>query len=155
MEDTQQAKTTIAEDIEIVGSIKCASDIQLDGKLNGDLSCGGKALIGTTANVKGNVSAESAALLGNIEGNITAKDRIELKASARINGDIRAKRLTVEEGVTFVGKAEVNPSGTSPSRTRPAAETSAEEEAPSEPDTEPEGEAEQAKGKGAGIFGRR
>ena len=37
--------------------------------------------------------------------------KTDWKASTRLNGDIRAKRLTVEDGVTFVGKSEVNPSG--------------------------------------------
>lgn len=112
MERSEAAvKTVIGEDIEIVGSIKCASNIQFDGKLNGDLNCNGKAAIGGTANIKGNISVDSTTILGQINGNIAAKDRIELKSTARVNGDIRAKRLTVEDGVTFVGKSEVNPSG--------------------------------------------
>ena len=43
-------------------------------------------------------------------GNITAKDRIEMKSSARVTGDIKSKRLAVEDGVTFIGRSEVNPS---------------------------------------------
>ena len=50
-------------------------------------------------------------LKGQLNGNINAKDRIEMKSTARVMGDIRAKRLHVEDGVTFVGKSEVNPSG--------------------------------------------
>jgi cytoskeletal protein CcmA (bactofilin family) len=111
MEDNTSAKTVIAEDIEIVGSIKCASNIQLDGKLNGDLACAGNAIVGNTANIKGNIAVNCATVYGQINGNITAKDKIELKSSAHVSGDIRAKRMTVEDGVTFVGKSEVNPSG--------------------------------------------
>ena len=91
---------------------------------------------------------------GQVNGNIIAKDRIELKSSARINGDIRAKRLTVEDGVTFVGKSEVNPAGATPPRgagpadaRSPGREGSPEEAAPDE-DAE-------AKGKGTGIFSRK
>lgn len=111
METDKTPKTLIAEDIEITGSIKCASHIQFDGKLNGDLTCTGAALLGKTAVVKGNVSAESVSISGTIAGNITAKDRIEMKSTAKVQGDIRAKRLTVEDGVTFIGKSEVNPGG--------------------------------------------
>jgi cytoskeletal protein CcmA (bactofilin family) len=46
---------------------------------------------------------------GKINGNILAKDKIEMKATATVNGDIKAKRLSVEDGVTFVGRSEVNP----------------------------------------------
>ena len=111
METDKTPKTLIAEDIEITGSIKCASHVQFDGKLNGDLTCTGAALLGKTAVVKGNVSAESISISGSITGNITAKDRIEMKSTAKVQGDIRAKRLTVEDGVTFIGKSEVNPGG--------------------------------------------
>ena len=111
METDKTPKTLIAEDIEITGSIKCASHIQFDGKLNGDLTCTGAALLGKTTVVKGNVSAESVSISGTIAGNITAKDRIEMKSTAKVQGDIRAKRLTVEDGVTFIGKSEVNPAG--------------------------------------------
>lgn len=111
METEKTPKTLIAEDIEITGTIKCASHVQFDGKLNGDLTCTGTALLGKTAVVKGNISAESVSISGSITGNISAKDRIEMKSTAKVQGDIRAKRLTVEDGVTFIGKSEVNPSG--------------------------------------------
>ena len=126
MEADKTAKTIIAEDIEITGNIKSASQIQFDGKLNGDLNCVGAAMLGKTAIVKGNIIAESVIISGSISGNITAKDRIEMKSSAKVQGDIRAKRLTVEDGVTFIGKSEVNPAGfgetaSSSSSSQPAA----------------------------------
>jgi cytoskeletal protein CcmA (bactofilin family) len=113
---TQQTKSIIGEDVEIVGSIKCASNIQIDGKLSGDLACNGNALIGNKATIKGNITVESITIMGQVNGNVTARDRIELKSTTRLNGDIRAKRLTVEDGVTFIGKSEVNPSGTAGNR---------------------------------------
>ncbi|MDD4871601.1 MAG: polymer-forming cytoskeletal protein [Kiritimatiellae bacterium] len=116
MQEHEVAKTIIAEDIEVTGSIKCESNIQFDGKLNGDINCIGDAIIGSTANVKGNISVNCATVLGQVNGNIIAKDKIELKTSAYVNGDIKSKRLTVEDGVTFVGKSEVNPSGVGTSR---------------------------------------
>ncbi len=109
--NTEQAKTIIGEDVEISGNVKCESNIQINGKLNGDLTCGGQAVIGNTSAVKGNMSIETVSIMGQVNGNITAKDKIELKSTARLHGDIRAKRLTVEDGVTFVGKVEVNPAG--------------------------------------------
>ncbi|MFU8780357.1 MAG: bactofilin family protein [Kiritimatiellia bacterium] len=108
----EQVQSVIGPDVEITGNVKCESHIQLNGKLNGDLTCGGLASIGRECVLKGNVQTESVALAGTLNGNITARDKIDLKGSARLHGDIRAKRLTVEEGVTFVGKVDVNPTGT-------------------------------------------
>jgi cytoskeletal protein CcmA (bactofilin family) len=51
---------------------------------------------------------------GKVNGNISAKEKIEIKTKAELFGDIRASKLSVEEGVTFVGKTEVNPNKISP-----------------------------------------
>ncbi len=152
MEGSESSRTIVAEDVEITGTIKCASNIEIDGKLNGDLACNGTAVIGTTAHVKGNIAVESVTVHGQITGNIAAKDRIELKPTARLHGDIKAKRLTVEDGVTFVGKSEVNPSGAIAPRTtqheQAAPEPSAEEAAT--------GSEEQQGGKGkGGVFSKK
>ena len=104
-------KSVISQDVEIIGQIRSSGSIEVNGKLDGELSAQGDAVIGKTAVVKGNLSVNSISVAGTINGNITAKDRIELKSSAKVMGDIKAKRLAVEDGVTFVGKSEVNPSG--------------------------------------------
>ena len=170
MEEHESARTVIAEDVEITGAIKCESNVQLDGKLNGDLTCIGDALIGSTANVKGNISVNCVTVLGQINGNITAKDKIELKASAYVNGDIRSKRMTVEDGVTFVGKSEVYPSGvatraySSPDMNEPADEimpSEGGEAVPVDSDVHALREEirknvkEEVKSKAGGFFGKR
>jgi cytoskeletal protein CcmA (bactofilin family) len=125
MESNDRPKTIIGEDVEITGSIKSESNIQLDGKLNGDMTCAGSATIGNTSVIKGNLTVECVTVYGQISGNIVAKDKIEMKSTARINGDIRARRLTVEDGVTFVGKADVNPAGVGGQANRAAAAAAA------------------------------
>jgi len=104
-------QTVITEDVEVVGTIKATNGLRMDGRLNGDLNCSSDVDIGKSASIKGNISVNCATVQGQVNGNMVAKDRIELKAAARINGDVKAKRLSVEDGVSFVGKVEVNPSG--------------------------------------------
>jgi cytoskeletal protein CcmA (bactofilin family) len=67
--------------------------------------------VGKTGSIKGNTTVNSIVVEGTIEGNIVARERIELKSSTRMTGDLKAKRLAVEEGVAFSGKAEITPSG--------------------------------------------
>ena len=105
--ETQES--VIGADVEIIGTIKSSGSVRLDGKLEGELLCGGNAILGKSAQVKGNVTATSVSIEGKINGNILAKDKIEMKATATVNGDIKARRLSVEDGVTFVGRSEVNP----------------------------------------------
>jgi len=104
-------KTIVAADAEIVGSLKSASSVQVEGRLGGDLTCAGFAHIGPGAVIRGNISAESVTLSGQVSGNITARERVDLKQAARAVGDIKAKRLVVEDGVVLIGRVEVNPSG--------------------------------------------
>jgi cytoskeletal protein CcmA (bactofilin family) len=128
MENTAP-QSVIAADVEITGTIKSTGSVRIDGKLDGELNCTGDAVIGKSATIKGNLAVSSATIEGTINGNITAKDRIEMKSSARVTGDIRAKRLSVEDGVTFIGRSEVNPSGpSSPIATAPVPSDSDSEE---------------------------
>ena len=138
-------RTIITEDVEIVGTVKASNGLHIDGKLSGDLACNSDVVIGKSANIKGNLNINSISVNGQINGNIVAKDRIELKAATRLVGDIKAKRLTVEDGVSFVGKAEVNPSGV-PLTTGAAPEAGSQDMS---------GDAD-GKGKaGASFFGRK
>ena len=131
--DNVSAQTVIAADAEITGTIKSAGTVRIDGKLDGELHCEKDALVGKSAVLKGNLNVTSAIVEGTVNGNIVARDRIELKASSRLTGDIKAKRLVVEDGVTFIGRSEVNPSGT-PMAAAPA---SAAPSAPAAPGAEP------------------
>ena len=109
------AQSVITSEVEIKGTIKSAGSVRMDGKLDGDLACQGDAILGKTATMKGNMSGNNVVIEGTINGTITAKDKIEMKADTRITGDIKSRRLAVEDGVTFVGKADVNPAGGSTS----------------------------------------
>jgi len=110
--------------VEIKGIIKSSGSVRLDGKLEGDLVCVGDAVIGKAATIKGTISANSVSIEGTINGTINAKDKIEMKATAHINGDIKSRRLSVEDGVTFVGKSDVNPAASpaGTAKTEPQAE---------------------------------
>ena len=109
MSNEQLVESVIGADVEIVGTVKSKGSVHLDGKLEGELVCGGNAVLARNAQLKGNVTATSVSIEGRIEGNILASDKIEMKSTATVNGDIKARRLSVEDGVTFVGRSEVNP----------------------------------------------
>ncbi|MBP1589018.1 MAG: polymer-forming cytoskeletal protein [Kiritimatiellae bacterium] len=102
-------ESVIGEDVHIVGTVTSNGSLRLDGQLEGDLQCGGTATLGPNSVVKGNISATSVNIEGRLEGNIVASDKIAMGSTAVVNGDIRARRLSVEDGVTFVGRSDVNP----------------------------------------------
>ena len=108
------SKNILNSDVEITGTLKFNGELTFDGKLEGDIASDGILNLGDNAVVKGNLNVNSVVLRGKINGNITARDKIEIKAGTELFGDIRSAKLAIEEGVTYVGKTEVNPSKVSP-----------------------------------------
>ena len=108
------SKNTLASDVEIKGSLKFAGELTFEGKLEGEIQTEGTLNLGDSAVITGNINAQTVVARGKINGNITAKDKLDLKAKTELFGDIRASKLVMEEGVTFVGKAEVNPNKVAP-----------------------------------------
>jgi cytoskeletal protein CcmA (bactofilin family) len=108
------SKNVLGPDVEIKGSLKFAGELTLEGKLDGDVQTDGLLNLGDTAIVTGNINAQSVVVRGKVNGNINAKEKIEIKTKAEVFGDIRASKLAIEEGVTYVGKTEVNPNKVAP-----------------------------------------
>ena len=108
------SKNVLNSDVEIKGNLKFAGELTFEGKLDGEVQTDGLLNLGDTAVITGNINAQSVVVRGKVNGNINAKEKIEIKAKAELFGDIRATKLVVEEGVTFVGKTEVNPNKVAP-----------------------------------------
>ena len=111
---TNAAKNVLSADVEIKGNLKFSGELTFEGKIDGEIQTDGTLNLGDSAVVNGNINAQTVVVRGKINGNIAAKEKIEIKTKAELFGDIRASKLSVEEGVTFVGKAEVNPNKVAP-----------------------------------------
>ena len=119
MTPANPSKNVLNSDVEIKGNVKFAGELTLEGKLEGEVTSDGTLIIGETGIVNGNVSAGTVSVRGKVNGNVTARDKIEIKSKAEVFGDIRSAKLAIEEGVTFVGKTEVNPNKLAPSAQPP------------------------------------
>src|SRR5437879_10765201 len=115
------SKNVLNSDVELKGSLKFTGEMTFDGKLDGDISSDGALHLGDNAVVKGNINVNSVVVRGKVNGNVIAKEKIEIKSKTELFGDIRAPKLVIEEGVTFVGKSEVNPNKVSPAAPPPPA----------------------------------
>jgi len=122
---TSASKNVLNADVEIKGNIKFAGELTFEGKLDGEIQTEGTLNLGDTAVINGNINAQSVVVRGKITGNINAKEKIDIKAKSELFGDIRAAKLVIEEGVTFVGKTDVNPNKVSPASTSPRPDESA------------------------------
>jgi cytoskeletal protein CcmA (bactofilin family) len=103
-------KNSLSKDVEIKGSIKFANELIFDGTLDGNISSAeGILTVGQNAKVRGDVKTKTVILKGNVNGNITVQERCELHSNAQLIGDLKAVRLSLEDGATLLGKLEVNP----------------------------------------------
>ena len=109
MPETIPTKNILSSDVEIKGSLKFQNELVIDGKIEGEIISTGILTVGENAEVRGEIKTKSVTVLGKVHGNITVDERCELKTRAQLIGDLKAARLTIEEGATFVGKSEVTP----------------------------------------------
>jgi cytoskeletal protein CcmA (bactofilin family) len=114
MPTNNNSKNVLNSDVELKGVLKFSGELIFDGKIEGDITSDGTLSLGDNAVVKGNIDVGSVEVRGKINGNIAAKEKIDIKAKTELFGDIRSPKLAVEEGVTFVGKIEVNPNKVAP-----------------------------------------
>ena len=112
-------KNVLNSDVEIKGNLKFAGELTLEGKLEGEINSDGTLHLGDSAVVNGNINVGSIIVRGKVNGNIAAKDKIDIKTKSELFGDVRSSKLVIEEGVTFVGKTEVNPNKVAPSAAPP------------------------------------
>jgi cytoskeletal protein CcmA (bactofilin family) len=100
-------KDILSSDVEIKGSIKFQKELLIDGKVEGEINSEGVLTIGENADIRGEIKTKSIVVFGKVQGNITVNERCELKSKCTLQGDLKAARLVIEEGATFVGKSEV------------------------------------------------
>ena len=122
------SKNILTNDVQVKGTINFESELIFDGKIDGEIvSESGSLTLGKNAEVSGEVRTKSVIVHGSVNGNITVTERAELKASSQLTGDLKATRIVIEEGATFVGKSEVTPNkpivSSKPDRSAPPAPT--------------------------------
>ena len=117
MNNANPAKNVLSAEVEIKGNLKFSGELTFDGKLDGEIQTEGVLTLGDSAVINGNINAQSVIVRGKVNGNINAREKVEIKTKAELFGDIRAAKLVIEEGVTYVGKTEVNPNKVSPTAT--------------------------------------
>ena len=104
--------THLTPDAEFRGTIKFTKTLKIDGKFDGEmLTDEGEVIVGSTGVVKANIKVKNAIVEGQVDGNIIASERVELRKNAKLMGDLQAKTLVIDEGVIFVGKCSVHPEG--------------------------------------------
>ncbi len=87
----------------ISGQLSFQGPTRIDGIVDGEIQCQDTLTIGEGAEIRAKISGRVVVIRGKVEGNVTAKEKVELAAPARLIGDVDAPRLIITEGVVFDG----------------------------------------------------
>jgi len=87
----------------VTGQLNFQGPAKIDGSVDGEIQCQGKLTIGEGADIRAKIFGQVVVIQGRVEGNVTAKEKVELVAPARLYGNIATPRLTITEGVIFDG----------------------------------------------------
>lgn len=107
MATTQQQAGTLYNALtagsKIIGTIIADSDIRIDGRVEGEVQCTGKVVLGEKGQIKGDISCQNAEIMGALDGRIAVQQTLALRSTANVQGDVKTQTLIVEPNAIFNG----------------------------------------------------
>jgi cytoskeletal protein CcmA (bactofilin family) len=131
-------QATIGTSVRIKGELSGGEDLRVDGQVEGKVELGQNMLIiGPNGRITAQILARIVVVEGQVHGNVSATERVEIRDSGSVEGDIVAPRVVIADGALFRGTVDMQRQGkTEPTKTEPAKAT-AVATAAAEPRTEP------------------
>lgn len=111
----------IGKSVLIKGELTGSEDLFLDGEVEGNIDLKDHSLtIGPNGKIRANVVARDVVVHGKVDGNVSGTERVELKRSAVLVGDIATQRIVIEDGAYFKGAIDIRKEAAKPARTEMA-----------------------------------
>ena len=101
----------IGPGMKVVGDCETDGTIRIEGLVEGSVRAGKAVVVGKDGRVKGDVTTQDAVISGSVVGTVSAESRLELQATARIDGEVRARRMQLEEGALLNGTVQMGAEG--------------------------------------------
>ncbi len=120
-----RGSAVIGKSVVIKGQIVSREDLLIDGEVEGGTieSHDHKLTIGPNGKVNANIKAREIIVLGAVNGNVEASDKIDIRKDARLVGDIKTARIVIEDGAFFKGSIDIIKVEARPAPSRPPAPT--------------------------------
>lgn len=108
-----QERATIGRSITIRGEVSGDEDLLIQGRIDGSVDLKEQSVtVGREGRVKADITGRVVTVEGEVEGNLKAQEQVVLRNSARVEGDITAPRVVLEDGASFRGLVEMkDPTG--------------------------------------------
>jgi cytoskeletal protein CcmA (bactofilin family) len=99
--------TYIGPNATIDGTVTGSEPVLIEGTVRGKINLGGELRVGAKGRVEATVHAKNVTIEGKLTGDVSADDRVELVASATVDGNIKAPKIVVAEGARFRGSVDM------------------------------------------------
>ncbi len=119
-QEPDQKLNIIGFGTKIIGDITSTGDLRIEGTLEGNIEVAGKLVVGQSGAIKGTLKCKNAVISGKIEGTLTIQELLEVKASAKIDGEVYTDKLAIEPGALFTGTCSMK-KGNNPVTNKPNA----------------------------------
>jgi cytoskeletal protein CcmA (bactofilin family) len=104
----------IGKSVVIKGELNGSEDLTIEGQVEGKIELRQNVLtIGANGKIKAQVFAKSVIILGEVTGNVSASDKVDIRDNGSVDGDIAAPRVAIAEGAHFRGSIDMQKSGKS------------------------------------------
>lgn len=121
MAGVENGAARIGKSVVIRGEVKGSEDLYVDGRIEGTVSLSESRLtVGPNAVLAADLTAREVLVLGEVQGNIVAGGRVELRAGCQVIGDVRALRLAIEDNAVFRGKVDLTQGAAASAKDGPA-----------------------------------
>lgn len=117
--ESKNGDTVIGTEAYFQGTLTAKGSLRVDGRIDGSIVDAKIVTVGKSGKVKGDISCEICYVSGEVKGNVTALDHIEALTGSRVDGDIRAPRIMLEEGAIFNGNCSMDPARKAPEAQQP------------------------------------
>lgn len=108
METPKMDVAHIGKSVVVKGELSGSEDLYLDGEVEGSIELRSHSLtVGPNGRVRANINAKDVVIHGKVDGNVRGSDRVELKKSAVLNGDVITQRIVIEDGAFFKGSIDI------------------------------------------------
>ena len=116
----------IGKSVVIKGELNGSEDLTIEGHVEGTIQLRDHVLtIGPNGKIKAQVFAKAVIVLGEVTGNVTASDKVDIRDNGSVDGDIVSPRVAIAEGAHFRGSVDMQRQGAAPAPAKPAAPAAA------------------------------
>lgn len=103
----ERLDTIIGKDTSFKGSLQAGGTLRIDGYFEGEITTKGNIVVGENGVIKATIKGRNCTVAGEVNGDISAEQKLEIVSSGKVNGNIQCENLIIGEGAVFHGTCEM------------------------------------------------